>query len=78
MKKEKKPVLEMNLNLVPLLEALGMSEALDKLIESAQKGKIDVLDKLTSKIQRGEADIRVTIGKKKKKIPIVLSVRLKK
>jgi len=76
--KEKKPALEINLNLVPLLESLGMGEAIDRMIEGVQKGKTNVLDKLATKIQRGEAEVKVTIGKKKKKIPIVLSVRLKK
>ena len=77
-KKPKKPVLEINLNLVPLLESLGMAEAIDKLVQGVQKGKTDVLDRLATKIQRGEAEVRVTVGKKKRKIPIVLSVRLKK
>jgi hypothetical protein len=78
MAKEKKPALEVNLNLVPLLESLGLGKALDQLIENVQRGKVNVLDRLASKIQRGEAEIAVSIGRKKKKIPIVLSIRFKK
>jgi hypothetical protein len=77
-RKEKKPALEINLNLVPLLESLGLGEAVDKLIESIRKGKTDILDALVTKIQRGEAEVKVSVGRKKKRIPIVLSIRFKK
>ena len=78
MKKEKKPALEINLNLVPLLESLGLGEALERAVEEIQKGKAELLDKLATKVQRGEAEIKLSIGKKRHKLPIVLNIRLKK
>ncbi len=78
MAKEKKPALEIYLNLAPLLESLGLGEALDKMMENIQKGKLNVWEKVASKVQRGEAEVKLTVGKKKKKIPIVLNIRLKK
>jgi hypothetical protein len=77
-KKERRPVLEVNLNLVPLLETLGMEEAIDRVIKTVQKGKAEILDRLVSKAQQGELKVDLSVGRKKKKVPISFVVRLKK
>jgi hypothetical protein len=77
-KKERKPALEINLNLVPLLESLGMSEAMDQVIKTIQKGKTEVLDRLLAKAQQGQVKVEVSVGGRKKKVPINFVVRLKK
>lgn len=77
-KKEKTPALEINLNLLPLLESLGVDEYIDQVVKSAKKGKTEVLDKLVAKAQQGQVELKLNVGKKKKKIPISLVVKLKK
>lgn len=77
-KKEKRPALEINLNLVPLLESLGLDETVERTAQTVRKGKTEILDKLVSRAKQGQMEVTVNIGKKKKKVPISFVVRLKK
>ncbi|MEW6222389.1 MAG: hypothetical protein AB1476_03595 [Candidatus Hadarchaeota archaeon] len=77
-KKEKRPALEINLNVIPLLESLGLGKLLDQAAEAAKKGQTDIIEKIAAKIQQGEMEVKVNAGGKKKKVPISFVVRLKK
>lgn len=77
-KKEKKPALEVNLNIIPLLESLGLDETLERITGSVQKGKTEVLDKLVAKAQQGKVEMTLSVGNKKKKVPISFVIKLKK
>jgi hypothetical protein len=77
-KKERRPVLEINLNLVSLLESLGMEEVIDRVVQTVQKGKTEILDKFVARVQQGEVKVEVNVGKKKRKVPISFTLKLKK
>jgi hypothetical protein len=77
-KRERSPALEINLNLIPLLESLGMEEAVDRIVEAIKKGKTEVIDKFAARVQQGEMELKVSVGKKKRKVPISFVVKLKK
>lgn len=77
-KKEKSPALEINLNLIPLLESLGIGKILEQAAEAAKDRKAEIINKLVAKLQEGEMKVSVSAGGKKAKIPISFVVRLKK
>jgi hypothetical protein len=77
-KKEKSPALEVNLNLIPLLESLGIDKILKQAAETAKDGEAGIINKLVTKLQAGEMEVSVSAGGKKTKIPISFVVRLKK
>jgi len=77
-KKQKRPALEINLNLIPLLESMGMGKILEQAAEAVQKGKTGVVEKIATQLQQGQMEVLVNAGGKKKKVPISFVVRLKK
>ncbi len=77
-KKEKKPALEINLNLIPLLESLGLDKILAQATEAAKKGQTQIVDKVAARIQQGDMEVLVNVGNKKRKVPVSFTLRLKK
>lgn len=63
-RKEERPAVEVSLNLGGLLESMGLEGTVDRVLDLIQKGKLEV---------------RAEIGTKKKgKVPVSLTARLKK
>lgn len=77
-KKKRRPVLEVSLNLIPLLEGLGLDKTLDQTMKAVQEGKTDIIEKIATRIQQGKLELSVNVGRKKKRVPISFVVRLKK
>ncbi len=77
-KKEKEPALEINLNLIPLLESLGLDKVITQATDAAKKGQTQVIDKIATRIQQGGMEVQVSVGNKKRKVPVSFTLKMKK